>query len=76
MPKKDGYEVLEEMSADPKLRDVPVMVLTSTQADRARLSSLYSYDLSPPRQMLGLFQKPIEPTPFRHVNKSAKVYSG
>ena len=60
MPKKDGYEVLEEMSADPKLRDVPVMVLTSTQADRARLSSLYSYDLSPPRQMLGLFQKPID----------------
>ena len=60
MPKKDGYEVMDEMNADPNLRIIPVMVLTSTQADRARLSSLYSYDLTPPRQMLGVFQKPID----------------
>ena len=60
MPKKDGYEVLDEMNADSNLRSIPVMVLTSTQADRARLSSLYSYDITPPRQMLGLFQKPID----------------
>ena len=37
MPKKTGYEVLEEMDADPDLRKIPVMILTSTQAERDRL---------------------------------------
>ena len=39
MPKKDGYEVLAEMGADPALRRIPVMILTSTQAERDRLHS-------------------------------------
>lgn len=30
MPKKDGYEVLEEMQADPALRDIPVIVISNS----------------------------------------------
>lgn len=37
MPKKDGYQVLEELRADPALADLPVMVLTSTSAENEAL---------------------------------------
>lgn len=33
MPKKDGREVLREIKADPDLRRIPVVVLTTSQAD-------------------------------------------
>ena len=33
MPKKDGREVLREIKADPDLRRIPVIVLTTSQAD-------------------------------------------
>jgi len=29
MPKKNGFEVLEELKKDPKLRDIPVILLTN-----------------------------------------------
>ena len=29
MPKKDGFEVLEAMKADPKLKNIPVLMLTN-----------------------------------------------
>jgi len=32
LPKKDGLEVLQEMKADPNLRRIPVMVLTSSSS--------------------------------------------
>ena len=34
LPKKDGREVLEEIKADPGLRTIPVVVLTSSEAER------------------------------------------
>ena len=34
LPKKDGHQVLEEMKADNTLRDIPVVVLTSSKAER------------------------------------------
>jgi CheY-like chemotaxis protein len=34
LPKKDGREVLEEVKADPSLRNIPVVVLTSSDAER------------------------------------------
>jgi PAS domain S-box-containing protein len=34
LPRKDGLEVLKEMSEEPALRRVPVVVLTSSQAPR------------------------------------------
>src|SRR6266542_4177312 len=33
MPKKDGREVLREIKADPELRKIPVVVLTTSKAD-------------------------------------------
>ena len=42
MPKKDGREVLREIKADPELRRIPVIVLTTSKADE---DICRSYDL-------------------------------
>ncbi len=34
MPRKNGREVMAEMGADPNLREIPIMILTSTQAEQ------------------------------------------
>ena len=34
MPRKNGREVMAEMVADPNLREIPIMILTSTQAEQ------------------------------------------
>jgi CheY-like chemotaxis protein len=39
MPRKDGREVLAEMKADPDLRRIPVVVLTTSEAERDVLQS-------------------------------------
>jgi CheY-like chemotaxis protein len=33
MPKKNGQEVLEEIKNDPRLKEIPVLVLTSSKSD-------------------------------------------
>lgn len=42
LPRKDGREVLAEIKADPTLRRIPVVVLTTSSAERDILTS---YDL-------------------------------
>jgi CheY-like chemotaxis protein len=42
LPRKDGRQVLAEMKADPELRRIPVVVLTTSQAEQ---DILKSYDL-------------------------------
>jgi chemotaxis family two-component system response regulator Rcp1 len=42
LPKKDGREVLAEIKEDPELRLVPVVVLTTSEAERDLVKS---YDL-------------------------------
>ena len=42
MPKKDGREALEEIKADPQLRKIPVVVLTTSKAEE---DILRTYDL-------------------------------
>ncbi len=39
MPKKDGREVLAEIRSDPALRDIPVVVLTTSKAQEDVLRS-------------------------------------
>ena len=39
LPKKDGREVLAEMKEDQKLRKIPVVVLTSSQAEEDVIKS-------------------------------------
>jgi len=42
LPRKDGREVLEELKADPDLKTIPVVVLTTSQAEQ---DVLRSYEL-------------------------------
>jgi two-component system, chemotaxis family, response regulator Rcp1 len=42
LPRKDGREVLHEVKADPTLRRIPVVVLTTSQAEE---DILKAYDL-------------------------------
>lgn len=42
MPRKDGIEVLKEIRSDPKLRLLPVVMLTSSREDKDLLNSYYS----------------------------------
>ena len=42
LPRKDGREVLGEMKADPELRTIPVVVLTTSEAEQ---DILQAYDL-------------------------------
>lgn len=43
LPQKDGREVLAEIKSDPDLRRIPVVVLTSSQAEQ---DILKAYDLN------------------------------
>lgn len=43
LPRKDGREVLAEIKGDPALRRIPVVVLTTSQAEQ---DVLRSYDLN------------------------------
>ncbi len=42
LPRRDGREVLEEIKADPQLRAIPVVILTSSQAEQ---DIVRAYDL-------------------------------
>ena len=39
MPKKDGKEALAEIRSDPTLRDIPVVILTTSKADEEVIRS-------------------------------------
>jgi CheY-like chemotaxis protein len=43
MPRKDGREALQEIKADPKLRNIRVVILTTSKAEE---DILRTYDLS------------------------------
>jgi CheY-like chemotaxis protein len=52
MPRKDGREALEEIKADPELRRIPVVVLTTSEAEE---DILCTYDLG----VAGFITKPV-----------------
>jgi chemotaxis family two-component system response regulator Rcp1 len=43
LPRKDGRQVLEEIKADPKLRRIPVVILTTSKAEEDILKA-YNYN--------------------------------
>jgi len=52
MPRKDGREALQEIKADQKLKRIPVVVLTTSQAEE---DVLKTYDLG----VSGFITKPV-----------------
>ena len=52
MPKKDGREALAEMKSDPELRNIPVVVLSTSKAEE---DVLRTYDLG----VAGFVVKPV-----------------
>jgi len=69
LPRKDGREVLEELKGDRELRRIPVVVLTTSAADR---DILRSYDL----HVNSYVTKPIDLDEFSSVVRSIQEFWG
>ncbi|MFD2232805.1 response regulator [Phaeospirillum tilakii] len=67
LPRKDGRQVLAEMKADPELRRIPVVVLTTSQAGQ---DILRSYDL----HANCYITKPVDLDRFISVIRSIEEY--
>jgi CheY-like chemotaxis protein len=67
MPKKNGFEVMEAMKADPQLRPLPVVMLTTSDRDeditRSYASGACSY-----------IRKPVDLTQFHAVIRQFEWY--
>jgi len=60
LPRKDGREVLLELKGDPKLKAIPVVVLTTSAADR---DILYAYE----QHVNSYIRKPVRLEEFMRV---------
>lgn len=67
LPRKDGREVLEEIKSDPDLRNIPVVVLTSSQAEQ---DIVRAYDL----HANCFISKPVDLEQFITVVKSIESF--
>ena len=67
LPRKDGLEVLAEIKADPELMSIPVIILTSSQAEE---DILKSYDL----HANGYIVKPVDVERFFKVIGQIKEF--
>jgi CheY-like chemotaxis protein len=67
MPKKDGREALKEIKADPQLRLIPVVVLTTSQAEE---DILKTYDLG----VSSFITKPVTFTSLVGMMKTLSAY--
>ncbi len=67
LPKKDGREVLGEIKADPDLRRIPVVILTTSRAEE---DVLKSYNL----HANCYITKPIDLSQFMRVVKSIEDF--
>ncbi len=66
MPRKDGREALEEIKADPDLRRIPVVIMTTSKAEE---DILRSYDL-------GANSYIIKPVTFERLVEVIKTMGG
>jgi two-component system, chemotaxis family, response regulator Rcp1 len=67
LPRMDGREVLAEIKADPNLKTIPVVVLTTSRAEQ---DVLHSYQL----QANCYITKPVDLEQFIHVVKSIEDF--
>jgi CheY-like chemotaxis protein len=67
MPRKDGREVLEEIKDDPELRRIPIVVLTTSQAEE---DVLRTYDLG----ISGYITKPVSFRELLEIMKAVGSY--
>jgi len=67
LPRKDGREVLQEIKQDERLRQIPVVVLTTSQSDQ---DVLRSYQLSANAYVT----KPVDLEQFLHVVRSIEGF--
>ena len=66
MPRMDGYEVIDELEADPALKDIEVMILTSSHGE---MSDLFRKGFLPSRYG----RKPIDVEQFDNVVRDVKL---
>lgn len=67
LPRKDGREVLAEIKGDPKLKRIPVLVMTTSDAEK---DILESYDL----QANAYLKKPIDFDEFMDLAGSTRSF--
>jgi len=67
MPKLDGMQVLEKVKGDPRTKNIPVVLMTSSREERDRISG---YDLG----VNSYLQKPVDFAEFRKVVKLVGLY--
>jgi CheY-like chemotaxis protein len=67
LPRKNGREVLAEIKADPELLRIPVIILTSSQAEE---DILKTYDL----HANGYIVKPVDLEQFFRIIKQIKEF--
>ncbi|WP_135534257.1 response regulator [Halostella pelagica] len=67
LPRKDGDEVLEEINSDPELSRVPVVVLTSSEAQEDIVRS-YELDAN------AYLTKPVDPNKFIDTVKTLQTF--
>lgn len=67
MPRKDGRETLADIKGDPNLRSIPVVILTTSDAEK---DVLQSYDL----QASCYVTKPVDLTQFTNVIQSLQDF--
>lgn len=67
MPRKDGREVLEEIKRNDELRTIPVVVLTTSDADRDILRSYHLHANC-------YVTKPVNMDQFMHVVRDIQGY--
>jgi len=67
MPRKDGREALQEIKADPNLRRIPVVVLTTSRAEED-IARTYDTGIS------GYIQKPVSFTGLLEVMNAIGLY--
>ena len=67
LPRKDGREVLRELKGDPDLRNIPVVILTTSAQDRDVLAA---YD----QHVNAYIVKPVDLDQFIHIISAIETF--